>query len=306
MTVAAMPREEFLAALRPPPGHGSVPSFDSGWLGDQGSQEPFLAYRSAIDVNWSPELEALHEESSRDHFLDVSTRRALVDGIREAVGANSTIADLGCSTGYLLRDLQVAYPDAFLVGVDLVEQGLRRAYDQVPDAALLLADMSELPFGDASLSAIVSANALEHIPDDDAVLAEILRVLAPGGRAAVVVPAGPGLYDYYDAFLSHERRYRRRELATKARRTGFEVVREAFLGSLIYPAFWLVKKTNRVRYRNVSRAQIETLVRRDIDRTEGSRIGTLAAGLEERLLRRSITLPFGIRRLTVLKKVADR
>ena len=45
-------------------------------------------------------------------------------------------------------------------------------------------------------------------------------MLRPGARAVVVVPAGPGTYDYYDRFLGHERRYARGELAGKARDGG--------------------------------------------------------------------------------------
>jgi SAM-dependent methyltransferase len=302
MTSNAAVREAFLASLRLPTGMRELPECGDGWLRDDGSREPFLPYRTAIDVNWSPELEALHEESSRDHFIDVWTRRMLVEAIRDTVGEKETVADLGCSSGYLLRDLRVAFPKAFLVGADLVAQGLRKAHAQVPDAALLLADVTELPFGGSTVSAIVSANVLEHVADDRAALAEIGRVLAPGGRAAFVVPAGPGLYDYYDAFLGHERRYRRGELAQKAGQCGLVAVREFFLGSLIYPAFWLVKKGNRVRHREASPAQMEALVRRDIARTGHSGLAARAMRVEEALRRIGLSLPFGIRNLTVVEK----
>jgi ubiquinone/menaquinone biosynthesis C-methylase UbiE len=293
---------DFLSSLRSPAGMRELPECADGWLRDDGSREPFLAYRTAMDVNWSPELEALHEKSTRDHFIDVWTRRVLVDAIRDTVGVGATVADLGCSTGYLLRDLRDAFPGAFLVGADLVAQGLRKAHAQVPDAALVLADVTELPFGDSTVSAIVSANVLEHVADDHAALAEIRRVLTPGGRAAFVVPAGPRLYDYYDAFLGHERRYRRGELAQKARRSGLVAMREVFLGSLIYPAFWLVKKSNRVRYRDASPSQMEALVRRDIARTGRSGLGARAMRVEEALRRIGVALPFGIRNLTVVEK----
>ena len=44
------------------------------------------------------------------------------------------------------------------------------------------------------------------------------RILRPGARAVIVVPAGPGTYDYYDRFLGHERRYARGELAGQGER----------------------------------------------------------------------------------------
>jgi SAM-dependent methyltransferase len=295
------PQERFAAVLRPPPERDGLPEFDDGWR-QNGECEPFLAYRAAIEVNWSADLEALHEKSSRDHFLDVATRRALVEAVAGTVQEGTLIADLGCSTGHLLADLRNEFPATFLVGLDLVEEGLRKAHRRVPGAALLLADVTDLPLADGSVSAVVSANVLEHVPDDVEALAEVRRVLAPGGRAAFVVPAGPGLYDYYDSFLRHARRYRRGELARKGRQVGLDVVEERFIGSFIHPAFWIVKKTNRVRYRRASSAQVERLVRRDIARTGNSRVAALATRLENYANRRGMRLPFGIRNLTVLGK----
>ena len=128
--------------------------------------------------------------------------------------------DVGCSTGYLLEDLRRAIPDASLIGVDLVAGGLRKAHENVPDAELLQADACALPLQDASVDAAVSANLLEHVPDDARALAEIFRILRPGARAVIVVPVGPGNYDYYDRFLGHERRYASGELARKADAAG--------------------------------------------------------------------------------------
>ena len=60
----------------PPPGAEHVPPFDAGWVGEQQAngetrREAFLAYVERPTVNWSEELEDLHEESSREHFLDL-------------------------------------------------------------------------------------------------------------------------------------------------------------------------------------------------------------------------------------------
>jgi SAM-dependent methyltransferase len=264
------------------------------------SDEPFTAHAAALDVNWSEELEALHVDSSRDHFLDVWTRTALLDAI--AHERPGVILDAGCSSGYLLDDLARAHPGARLLGVDLVAAGLRRAHALVPRAELLLADVCALPLADASVDAVLSANLLEHVPDDGAALAELLRVLRPGGIAAIVIPAGPGTYDYYDAFLGHERRYARGELAGRAR--GFEVVHDTHLGALVYPAFWAVKQRNRRRHPHPSADERRALVERDIARTQDSRLGALTTRIERALVRRRIPLPLGVRGLTILRKPA--
>jgi SAM-dependent methyltransferase len=290
--------------LRPPSGSASLPAFDRGWaLAPNGERAPFLAYAGHDEVNWSDELEDIHEESSRHHFIDIWTRQALLDGIGESLPAEPTIVDLGCSTGYLLEDLRAHHPRAFLIGVDLVAAGLAKAHRLVPDAALLQADVCDLPIADASVDAVVSANLLEHVPDDVGALREIQRILRPGARAAVVVPAAPHLYDYYDAFLGHERRYRRRELAEKASSVGLRVVLDAHLGALLFPPFWVTKKLNR-RRGSISDGEMRQRVLKDIDRTQGSALGSLACNLERRLLGACIRPPFGIRGYTVLEKAA--
>jgi ubiquinone/menaquinone biosynthesis C-methylase UbiE len=256
-------------------------------------------------VNWSEDLEELHEESSRTHFIDVWTRRAILARVGP-LPRRPTVIDLGCSTGYLLEDLRSAIPDVRLIGVDLVAGGLRKAHENVPDAELLQADACALPLQDASLDAAVSANLLEHVPDDGRALAEILRILRPGGRAVIVVPVGPGNYDYYDRFLGHERRYARGELARKGQAVGLEVLEDIHLGAPLYPAFWAVKQRNRRRYEHLTGAALEAKVREDIARTTDSALGRLACRLEERLLALGVRLPFGIRGLTVLARPRER
>lgn len=294
--------QRFLQGLRRPAGLDALPNFDGGWRMEDGAPAPYISYAGQQqDVNWSDQLEDIHEESSRDHFIDVWTRQALLDGIDGSVPRDGVVVDLGCSTGYLLEDLLRHHPGAFLVGVDLVAAGLAKAHELVPDAALLQADACDLPFGDASVDAVVSANLLEHIPDDERALGEVRRILKPGARGALVVPAGPGLYDYYDEFLGHERRYRRGELAGKARAAGLKVVLDAHLGSLLFPPFWVTKKVNRRRGR-ISEQEMRQRVVQDIDRTQGSALGSAACKIERRAMALGIRPPFGIRGYTVVER----
>lgn len=287
------------AILTPPPGATQVPPFDAGWLVEPGERSAFLSYSTDEDpVNWSPELEELHEESTQAHFIDRWTRAAILARLGP-LEHGATVADIGCSTGYLLEDLNAARPDCVLVGVDLVSSGLRKAHALVPEARLIYADACALPLVDASVDAIVSSNLLEHVPDDVGALREFARVLRAGARAVIVVPAGPRTYDYYDRFLGHERRYARRELALKARQAGLEVIEDGFIASLLYPAFWLVKQRNRLLHRRLHGAELERRVSSDIARTHTSRAGVALWRLEEAL---RLRLPFGIRSIVVARK----
>ncbi len=71
---------------------------------------------------------------------------------------------------------------------------------------------------------VICMNVLEHVHDDQQVLENIYDVLQPGGRAILIVPAGPGLYTDVDKSLGHVRRYRRQELEDKASAAGLRVI----------------------------------------------------------------------------------
>jgi ubiquinone/menaquinone biosynthesis C-methylase UbiE len=286
----------------PPAGSPVLPEYERGWLREDGSTAPFLSYvDDDASVNWSADLEVFHQDSGREHFLEAWTREAIVASIGP-LPARATIVDVGASTGYLLEDLRSAFPQADLVGIDLVPSGLKKAHAAVPGARLLRADACELPLRSGSVDALVSANVLEHIADDRRALADFARVLKPGARAALVVPAAPGTYDYYDRFLDHERRYARHELALKGREVGLHVSEDSYLAGLIYPAFWLVKRYNRVRFRNLVGPQLAERVAHDISRTGESRLAPHLRRVEERLRAAGVRVPFGIRSLVVLRK----
>jgi len=254
----------------------------------------------AIGVKWSEELERLHEESSRTHPVDIWTREVMLARLGD-LGENATVVDVGCSAGYLLEDLRAFLPSASLIGIDLIFSGLRRARRNVPDALVVHADACHLPIPDNHVDGLVSANLLEHVPVDHAALAEIRRVLRPGGTAVLVVPASPSSFDYYDRFLLHQRRYGRGELARKCRSAGLEVTQDFYLCSLIFPAFWLVKRRNRRRFDQLQGADLAERVAKDIAKTQHSASLTLTCWLEKFLLARRVFLPFGIRSLTVAK-----
>jgi SAM-dependent methyltransferase len=267
-------------------------------------REPFVSYvEDDPSVNWSDELELLHEESSRTHFLDRWTRAAILTRVGAAeLPPEPTVLDLGCSTGHLLADLHAAYPRASLIGVDLVAAGLRKAHAELPSARLLRADACSLPLQDGSVDVVVSANLLEHIPDDRAALSEVTRVLTPGGVAVFVVPFGPGTYDYYDRFLGHERRYARGELAAKCAAAGLEPLEDRCIGAVLYPPFWLVKQRNRRRYDNLDDEELTARVAADIRATRDSRAGVLAWRFEELLARAGLRPRFGIRSLVCARR----
>jgi SAM-dependent methyltransferase len=74
--------------------------------------------------------------------------------------------------------------------------------DRYSGACEIAADLTALPFADATFGAVISSHVLEHIEDDRTALAEIGRVLRPGGRAVIMVPLDPARATYEDASIA--------------------------------------------------------------------------------------------------------
>ena len=280
--------ERFFQAVRPAPDGAAQVSFATSYLPAESA------------LNWSEELEGLHAE---DHFIDALTRRAVVDALRRGQPeSGAVIVDVGCSSGVLLGDLAAAEPDWALVGVDSLLPALERANDAVPSASLFHASAAELPFGDATVDALVAVNVLEHIADDTQALREFRRVLRPGGRAVLVVPWNRRLYDAYDAFLQHERRYARGDLRRRAREAELDPLETRYVGTVVYPGFWAVKTYGRLRHGRGDDKTGRAVVSSRIGATRSSRVAIAGSRLEERLGGLGVHFPFGIRELGVFRR----
>ena len=103
--------------------------------------------------------------------------------------------DVGAGPGSITASLaRAAGPDGLALGVDISEPMLARAVraEAGPQVGFLRADAQRLPLRDQTVDAVVSIAVLQLIPDPFAALAEIARVLRPGGRLAVMVPVVRG------------------------------------------------------------------------------------------------------------------
>ena len=104
-----------------------------------------------------------------------------------AGGDVATVLDLGCGTGELTGRLAGEAGARRVVGCDFSLGMLQQAAAKSPGPAWVQGDAGRLPFPAGSIDAVVSTEAFHWFPDKQAALAELHRVLAPGGRLVVAV-----------------------------------------------------------------------------------------------------------------------
>ena len=122
----------------------------------------------------------------------------IADDVASVVTPGSRVLDVGCGPGTVVVDLARRLPSLALTGLDLDEPMIARANRKAARLpagsrpAFVVADAAAMPFADGSFDLVVSSFAMHHWPDPHAGLAEMLRVLRPGGRLLIWDIAPPG------------------------------------------------------------------------------------------------------------------
>jgi SAM-dependent methyltransferase len=264
--------------------------------------EPILRYDVGVS-GWSEELTSLHEEvAGADHPIDHASRNHVIRQLRKYLPCpSSVILEIGCSSGFMLRQIIEEFPQAFVIGADYVAGPLFRLASQLSNIPLLQFDLTRCPLPSASIDAVILLNVLEHIAKDEIALAHVARILRPGGIAIIEVPAGPGLYDAYDQFLKHHRRYSAKDLKATATKMNMEVLYDSHLGFFLYPAFWWVKRNNQ-KWMNKDYIFQQQVVQKNISETRNNRWIKFIMNIEQ-FLGRLFSYPLGIRCLLTCKKL---
>jgi SAM-dependent methyltransferase len=275
------------------------------WCGDgflvDGRRVSVLTY-SGGESGWSAGLTNLHENfAGDDHPIDELSRGWAASRLRRHLATpDATLIEVGCSSGFMLTRLSAGWPSALVMGSDFLREPLEALASRSPEIPLLQFDLVQCPLPGDSVDAVVALNVLEHIKDHETAMAQIARILRPGGIAVIEVPAGPHLYDMYDEHLRHERRYTADGLATLIEGSGLKMIERSHLGWTVYPGFARVKRRHQ-KQGAVSAEARRTIVEQSIERT---RSGTLLRFVlqVEAWLGRYVSYPIGIRCVAVARK----
>jgi SAM-dependent methyltransferase len=193
--------------------------------------------------------ETFYEEYFRiedRHWWFVGRRRIIATVLAELPSGDgdgpAQNLHLGCGTGAMLEHLRrfgsVRGLDADRRAVDFCRSRGERRVDVL--------ESSRLPVADASLDLVTAFDVLEHIEDDRGALAEIARVLRPGGALLATVPAYRWMWGPQDEISHHFRRYGRDELVAKIRASGLRPRRITHFNTILLPAIAAIRLGRRL------------------------------------------------------------
>lgn len=238
--------------------------------------------------------------AERDHFWFRGFRRFIRPLLVEAAGgrADNRLLDCGCGTGVNL-DVLAEFGTPW--GFDLTWTGLRTAAAR-GQTRVARATVADVPFPSATFDVVTSFDVLYCLDDavEHAAVAEMWRVLKPGGSLIVNVAAMPILRGNHSILSGERRRYDRTRLRRLLETSGFDVHRLTYTNATLFPAMLAVRLAQRaVGFAPEERATTEITV----PPAPINAVLSAALALEAAVLRVT-SLPFGSSLLCLAKKPA--
>ncbi|GAB6102083.1 class I SAM-dependent methyltransferase [Thermococcus atlanticus] len=193
-------------------------------------------------------------ETGTGRYVD-RTEKWLIFSMLRSEGGRAL--DLGCGTGNYTAELHRR--GFYVVGLDASERMLEIARKKLPSVRFIHGDAYHLPFPEESFDVVLSVTMFEFIHRPEEVVAEIYRVLKPGGEVIIGTMNGRSLWFLFKRIKSiftetayrYARFYTPRELERLLLNSGFREVESA--GVIFFPSFWpfpaLAERVDRKCYR---------------------------------------------------------
>lgn len=229
------------------------------------------------------------------HFWFRARNRLIIWALGKYSPSFRSFLEIGCGTGYVLSGIAKAFPQARLQGAELFTAGLEFAAARQPAINYMQMDARKIPFDD-EFDVIGAFDVLEHIDDDERVLAQIHDALKMHGIVMLTVPQHAWLWSQLDDCACHVRRYSKQDLHVKVNRAGFEILRSTSFVSSLLPVMWLSRfalKCSSDEIDAMAELKISPALNRMMD---------MVMNAEIYMIQRGIDFPVGGSRLVVARK----
>jgi len=224
----------------------------------------------------------LHAEIEQQHWWFVARRQIMRRLVNEVLPPDrrSLVIDVGCGTGGNIAALADQYR---CLGIDTSAEGIALAQQRFP-AVEFLTGLAPADLGPAMGEArlLLLMDVLEHVPDDFAVLSQLLATATPGTHFFLTVPADNALWSEHDESFGHYRRYDRDRLQRVWDGLPVRVRLLSALNSRLYWVIRAIRLRNRLRGKAAGAAGTDFWLPRP---TTNRLLQQCFAGEAERLLR---------------------
>lgn len=244
---------------------------------------------------FKPEYFAMLAELEAANFWFCARNNLIIWAMRHYFPGFRTFLEVGCGTGFVLSGVAKAFPAAAIAGSEIFSAGLGIALNRVAAAQFMQMDGRNVPFED-EFDVLGAFDVLEHIPEDEDVLAGFYRAVHSGGGIIITVPQHPWLWSAADESACHVRRYTAPEIHSKVEAAGFHIQYSTSFVSLLLPAMLFSRVCRRTRgeFDPLSEFRIPSVV---------NRLFGGVMSLERYLIEKGVAFPLGGSRLVVASKL---
>jgi 2-polyprenyl-3-methyl-5-hydroxy-6-metoxy-1,4-benzoquinol methylase len=232
----------------------------------------------------------------KEHWL-MRVRRAIVmDNLTkylEKKHEHTKVLDFGCGSGLFVQELAQAGYDAH--GLDISDEAIKfGALQGIKNLGVI--DSHKINFPDNTFDAVLTLDVLEHLEKTDWALAEMQRVVKPGGVIVIMVPAFMFMWGVQDEVAHHYRRYTEDLLKKEITdATKLQFVRMSYFNTFLFLPIVAVRLLSKLF--NIKGRESDF----DLNNPTLNKIFFAIFNAERKLLQK-INYPFGVSVLAVLKK----
>ncbi len=230
------------------------------------------------------------------HFWFQMRNKLILWALEKYCSGFQSYLEIGCGTGFVLSAVARQYPSVQLNGSEIFVSGLGFAAERLPGVKLMQMDARHIPF-ENEFDVIAAFDVIEHIAEDEAVLAQMFSALKPGGYLLLTVPQHAWLWSPADDYACHQRRYSAGELLRKVEDAGFRSLRSTSFVSILLPAMMASRFYQKLASRSEFDASAEFAISPWLNRLFSSLLS-----LELGMIKLGINFPLGGTRLLVARK----